>query len=690
VERLPIGQSIERYYHTLRIYPRRLLRARAAAALKRRTVHPLQAVFLLPPARRAHLRRQPPLLPGAPGLVERVNLGQRVDQAWTRTKQLARGRFALLGREVVFTDHVDWGFSGVPAEWRRALQCGDYLVDVGLAGLEDPAPDAVPYTVFRGIVRDWMASNRPGRGDGWRPYALSRRVANWIYASRLLGPALTADEPFGVRLRASLFRQVHFLERNVERDRADNHLIANGRALMLAGWYFDGEHAPRWRGLGREILWNELRNQVREDGGHYERSPHRHAVVLGDYLEALAVLHAAGEEVPPWVEKRVRAMAGFLQRLLLPDGKLPGMHDGVAVEVAPPSDLLAVAAALFREPSLRPSAAPTLDVWPYILLGEEGARRYAGLANIKEPRTSRALRRTGYYVLAGPEGDEMVVDAQGITAPHLGAHAHCNVFGYELAVGGKRVIVDSGATGYEPGMWRDYFRSTRAHNTVSVDGAEQSELWGSGGVAAYAEVGPVRWLVREGLVYFEATHDGFARLAPGLLHTRRIFFLPGRFWCVCDEIRGTGAHDVESYVHFHPDVRIDVACNERTAFQAKWPGGTMRIVPFETQSVELTAGTLDGVPRGWYSPGLGKADPASLLVLRGQGELPLTLGYLLLPRQRQQAHVRCERDAFLLRVDVVINDWEYRMTCVQDEVELTARQWRRDQRPPFRLESPPA
>jgi uncharacterized heparinase superfamily protein len=605
-----------------------------------------------------------------------VGLGERLDTAWRTTHQLSRGRFALLDHEVVFTDHIDWEFAGVSAEWRRALHCGDYLLDAALASLDEPEPDGLPYTVFRGIIRDWMRRNRPGRGGGWLPYALSRRVVNWIYATRLFAPALAADEPFAVRLHASLFRQVHFLERNLERDRADHHLIGNGRALLAAGWYFDGNDAVRWRSLSRDLLWAQLRTQVQDDGGHCERSPMHHALVLSDYLEVLAIMRSAGEEIPPWVVKKVRGMAGFLQRLLLPDGELPLMHDSVSGSTPPAAELLSIAAALFREPSLRSRAEGPLDVWPYILLGDDGARTYAQLTRVEEPPTSCALRRTGYYVLAGPDGDEMIVDAQGIAAPHLGAHAHCNIFGYELAVGGQRVIVDSGVSGYEPGPWRDYFRSTRAHNTVSVDGAEQSELWGAFNVARYAQVGPVRWLVRDGLTYLEGTHDGFTRLAPGLLHTRRIFFLPGRFWCVCDDVRGSGVRELESFIHFHPETRIEVTCNGSAAFQAHWTNGTMRVVPFEMESVELTSGSFDGTPRGWYAPTFGAVSPAPVLMLRARGELPRTFGYLLLPRFSREVYVRCERDAFLLRIDVVIDSWEYRMTCVQDEVELTGRQWR--------------
>jgi len=373
VEQLPIGQRLERYYQTLRIYPRHLLRARAAAAVKRHTLQPLQAYLSLRPARRVSVRARPPILPGVDGLRGRADFGPRLDLAWERTRRMARGSFDLLNHEVSFKDRIDWACEDASVEWREVLQGGGYLLDAGLASLEEPEPDGLPYTVFRGIVRDWMRGNRPGRGEGWRPYALSRRVVNWIYAAQLCAPALTVDEPFAVRMRASLFRQVKFLERNIERYRADSHLIANSRALFIAGYYFEGEEGARWRLLGQDLLWAELRNQFGGDGGHCERSPMRHAAVLADYLEVLAILRTAGEEVPPWVAKKVRGMAGFLQRLLLPDGALPTMHDSVPEGVLPPSELLAMAAAEFREPGLRPRSEG-FDVWPYVVLGDDGAR----------------------------------------------------------------------------------------------------------------------------------------------------------------------------------------------------------------------------------------------------------------------------------------------------------------------------
>ena len=53
----------------------------------------------------------------------------------------------------------------------------------------------------------------------------------------------------------------------------DPWLIAAANALFLAGRFFDGMEARGWAELGTTTLWTQLREQVREDGGHESRSP---------------------------------------------------------------------------------------------------------------------------------------------------------------------------------------------------------------------------------------------------------------------------------------------------------------------------------------------------------------------------------------------------------------------------------
>src|SRR5438445_146792 len=180
-----------------------------------------------------------------------------------------------------------------------------------------------------------------------------------------------------------------------------------------------------------------------------------------------------------------------------------------------------------RRPSpdrCRPRPRDLPGVWPLLVVGDAGRRTHAHLPRRREGAAARALRRTGFYVLPGDPGDVFLLDGE---SPPAGGHD--GAFGYELSVGGMRIVVDAGAGGEQPPPWGEYFRSTRAHNVVSVAGAEQRA---NGRVPAVSDV---HWVARDGLLYFSGTHDGFARLALDLRlnHRPRVFCLPGRFLLVC-------------------------------------------------------------------------------------------------------------------------------------------------------------
>src|SRR5207245_8987334 len=129
--------------------------------------------------------------------------------------------------------------------------------------------------------------------------------------------------------------------------------------------------------------------------------------------------------------------------------------------------LLAPGATVRRGPELAPPGALP-GGGPLLVVGDAGRRTHARLPRRRGGVEARALRRTGFYILPGGPGDVLLLD--GESPP---ADGHDGAFGYELSVGGMRIVVDAGAPGEQPAPWAEYFRSTRAHNVVSVAGAEQ-------------------------------------------------------------------------------------------------------------------------------------------------------------------------------------------------------------------------
>ena len=537
----------------------------------------------------APARAHPGALAVLAGWVARKFPGAPSPRQHERAAEAAAGRFTFLGETLECRGgSVDWRAPGMSRLWRYNLHYGDHVAALALAARQ--RLDARPAERAWALVDDWIGANPPGRRPGWEPYPLSLRVANWATALGALAPAVEAEGRLPA-LIPSLAAQGRFLARHLEHHLGGNHLIKNARALLVLGLLFDDPEGARWRGQARTLLRAEVPRQVLEDGGHVERSPLYHALVLEDLLDCVALAGAAAPGIVlPDAEvaqlaAAARRMAGWLEIMTCPDGGLPLFND--CVEAGDPG--------------------------PVALL------QYAARVVGRDPRPggpALALPASGYYVLQSG-GARMVLDCGPIGPDELPAHAHADTLSFELGWGPDRVIVDSGTAEYAAGPLRDYVRGTQAHNTVRVDGVEQSEVWASHRVGRRARPIGARVEVADGGVRFTGGHDGYARL--GVLHHRHVVAL-GAAWVIADELLGRGSHRFESFVHAHPAFRLERADGD-------WwlAGERLRLAVRPFGPVAAAAG------RGWYCPDWGRVFPAPTLVLSGDAVLPVVFGYVLAP-----------------------------------------------------------
>jgi len=648
---------------------RSALRADVPVGRARRLPERLRSLLAVPTWGRRpepRVRYGQPFVPGLAALGRQyVNEARPVLE---RADAVRGRRFTYYGRTVGFPGRIDWEPRGLSEAWRVALNSLDDLEAIGVAAALAPTADVRRrwYEVAAAHVREWIAAEPAGRGVGWSVPALARRIPNLIQLQVFFAQEIRADAGFRRALLDSLMAQAPALAAAVPGHPRDHDLIAAARALFSAGRFFDGLEARGWLETGSALLWEQLREQIGEDGGHRSRNLAVHLLVLADYLEVVAFLQAANDDVPIWARKRVKAMVDFLARCLHPDGEIALFHGAAIGRARPAREVLTAAAIVLHEPGLAPPG-DLPGVWPLLVVGESGRRVHAHLPRRREPAEPRALRRTGFYVLPGDAGDVMLLDGD---APPPGGDA--NVFGYELSVGGTRLIVDAGAGGDDGAAWGEYFRSTRAHNVLAVGGAEQIA---KGRMPAVSEV---QWVVRDGLLYFGGVHDGFARLSLDLRlrHRRRVFCLPGRFWIVCDEILGSGADEweAESFVHFHPEVTIEARCNRRLGFIARrGESAWLQLVPSGAGEVRVGQGIDGPRPQGWYAARAGERRPAPVVSFPIRGELPLVFGYALLPRSEAPTSLAFEYDAFRLAVSLRTGEADYRISVVQGDLGMVVR-----------------
>jgi len=470
---------------------------------------------------------------------------------------LGGGRFCFLNREVALGWPIDWETKGSSHLWQYNLHYFDYLHQPGMSKSEGLA-----------LMRSWIQGNQVDhRGIGWEPYPLSLRLVNWIKFC-----AKYADSPEDIL--NSLLLQAINLQRQVEYHLLGNHLWVNGKALWFAGIFLGKEDISR---LGREIALGELKEQILNDGGHFELSPMYHALVLEDLLDLVNLCqmngHPFDREALPVLRKTADKALAWLKALIDEEGKIPLLNDSV-YGVAPSfKELRSYAQRLGLDVSSESIPEKKLNGW-----------------------TGQNL--SGYWVLKqGPF--RLIFDTASLGPDYLLGHGHCDMLSILLDFGEGNILVDTGVFEYEEGERRLYSRKTFAHNTVVLDDLDQAELWKSfrvgrrGHPQGFQNDGP----------NIRCSHTGFSIWQKGLSHERTIS-LSGNGFEIKDQVRGHGNHFYKALFHFAPGVSItslkngDYLINDRLLLK---PWGA---------EVNLT--------KSEYYPEFGRVVERPTLILHGQ------------------------------------------------------------------------
>jgi len=424
-------------------------------------------------------------------------LDLQLSEGFPSAEDNVAGRFAFLGDLRALGLPLRWDAPGASRLWRYHLHYMEWAWSFASHPDRDWARDA-----FAGLWRSWERSAPFGRGDAWSPYVASLRA--WALCGTY--PSLVAGSEVRADVEAGLRRHARFLRWHVEHDVGGNHLVKNLKGLLGLGVFLGEDRLVRTATLE---LVRQIAVQVLPDGGHYERSPSYHCQVLGDLMDIAGLLAAAGRPAVPGLAGAVNRMRAWLGVMLLPDGDVPLFNDATLVGAA-------------RLGLLEPGPAAAAPV--------------------------TALPASGYVVVRVGDRVRLVADVGDPCPPDLPAHAHADTLSFELAVDGERLVVDGGTSTYEPGRQRAYERSTAAHNTVTIDGVDSTEVWGTFRAARLAPATLERGDDDGDAVTVVASHDGYRRLPGRPVHRRTWTVRPDRVEIV-DDILGQGAHRIESNLH---------------------------------------------------------------------------------------------------------------------------------------------
>lgn len=590
---------------------------------------------------------------------------ERRDQIIAAADRVRERRFDLLGyRDLSFGVPVDWHRD--PVSGRRAplvhfsridpldadavgdskvvweLNRHQWLVDLGQAyRLTHNERYA---DTFVELLGEWMRANPPGMGINWSSsLEAAFRLISWCWALHLFkdSKALTAER------FVELVGWVRIHARHVERYLStyfspNTHLTGEALGLFYAGVTFpEIAGAERWRTTGRRILIEQLNRQVLPDGVYFEQSTYYQRYTAEIYLHFLILAARNGIPVPASVAESTQRTLDGLLALMRPDGTIPQIGDAdggwlLPFVRRPPEDyrgVFAPAAAFFRRADYAWAAggpAPEM-LW---LLGAPALASIDALEAVPPRATDfqlfshggYAVMRTGWH----EDAHQLIFDAGPLGCPLSGGHGHADLLSIQCVAFGEPCLVDPGTGCYTgDAQWRDHFRGTGAHSTVTVDGRGQA-----------TPAGPFSWKQRPGARIrrhestdeydlVDADHDAYLGLADPVRHRRWVFFARPRYFVVVDDLEGEAAHHVELRFQFAP---MDVSVEGAWVRARRRSGHGLLLRTFATVPLEpvLAEGGLEPV-RGWVSPNYGQREPAPALGIETTARLPLRLVTLLLP-----------------------------------------------------------
>ncbi|XZF14762.1 heparinase II/III domain-containing protein [Chitinophagaceae bacterium MMS25-I14] len=403
--------------------------------------------------------------------------------------------FSLLNRTHSFgNEPINWDFDTYGKLWAYNLNYFSWLEDETIS---------VSDRLF--TIQAYIAAAQHKNGD--EPYPASLRGIHWI---QFISRHKITDISIIKQLQEDYQRLAAFPEYHL----GGNHLLENAFSLLWGAFFFKNE---AWLKLAAQLLQQNLEEQVLPDGGHYERSAMYHCLLLYWLLQCIELMQQAPvfnlTGLLPFLQNKAALMLGWLREYCFADGSY-AMQGDAAPDVAPsPASLQAFAQDLGIQAAT-------------VKMNESGYRKM---------KTATA---------------ELLVNAGNPGPVHQPGHSHADSLSFCIQVGHKPFIVDTGISTYDANNRRLAERGTAAHNTVSINNDNSSEVWKSFRMAQRASVE----ITGEQKDQLRLSHDGYYKKY-GIIHCRAITCSDKKI-TVSDVIKNQKANKALLHLHFHPDVVI--------------------------------------------------------------------------------------------------------------------------------------
>ena len=486
------------------------------------------------------------------------------------------------------------------------------------------------------LLTNWLQACPYAKGPNWSsPVEHGIRLINWSLVWQLIGGS---DSPLfsggdGRRLLdrwlESIYQHMRFASDNYSfYSSADNHLIGEAAGVYVASQVWDRWAQSRcMRREAKAILERETLLQFGRDGVNLEQASCYHKFSLQFLIASGLCGRANGDDFSAGFWSRIEAAMSFSASMMDCRGDVPSIGDsddgevwhlGSGTEFNSYRSMVAIGAALFQRGDLQAKVESTSTVADPQVPWLRGLVPPPADASAMQALPSR-FDAGGYVILGNalhtPDEFRVTVDCGPLGYNRIAGHGHADALSVLVSWGGVPLLVDPGTYCYNAAPeFRHFFRGTHAHNTMVIDGCDQSEYGAS-----------FLWL-REVQCSFtnepgaapksvHASHDGYRRLTDAVVHHRRVTLGEGDGPLVIEDwIDSEQPHDVELFWHAAPGATL-----------APISDGSWRLlagdrhVSLAIEGHKLEATLIEGresPPQGWVSSRFYQRSAAPVIAAR--------------------------------------------------------------------------
>ncbi|MGH2736924.1 MAG: heparinase II/III domain-containing protein, partial [Actinomycetota bacterium] len=501
------------------------------------------------------------------------------------------GRFTHAGVTLELGTEPDWLGAELPRDEEWRIEWSKFYFGLDLANAFRDEGDPRFLRAWEGLVGSWIRQVEIGRDSS---DVAARRMQNWVYAWSMFAAApgwRGLRDGLDAEILSSLSAHVRYVRDNLTPDVVRNHRTLELYALFVVALSLP-EIDPRSDLLNFTIaeLHRVLEDGFRPDGVHRESSTHYHLVVLRSLLGARENARRFELRLPKDFDAHLERACEFALHCHRPDGVIPALSDA---DSGPYPEVLSLAADLLDRPDFGYAATAGARGCP-------PTDRYVSF-----PSGGYFVQRSGWGSGDGAFEDErfLIFDCGPLGD---GGHGHYDLLSVEAFAHGRSLVVDPGRYTYseEGANLRRWFKGTAAHNTVCVDGLDQTPYRRgrpgkrvAGGHLASRRSAP-------GFDMLEGTAESPCYDA---LHTRRILFVADEYWLIEDRLRAEQVHRYD--LRWHLPAEGWKSTRLETTDQ-----GSIVVAPGLALAV---AGAGEArLEDGWVSPRYGIKMPAPVVSVR--------------------------------------------------------------------------